>query len=71
VKEHPPRDPRLDFLLDLDGQILVVDEKGDYWVRFVVQRVAPSKERPHGLQYSLTLHGRNNERLIGFETRIP
>jgi hypothetical protein len=33
------RDPSLDALLDLDGQVLVVDPEGDHWVRFVVWRV--------------------------------
>lgn len=58
------RDDTLDTLLDLDGQILVLDDKGDYWVKF---RVRPTRERPHGIDYSLTLHGKNNERLIGFD----
>src|SRR5579863_3573278 len=30
-----PRDPTLDVLLDLDGQVLVVDPEGGHWVRFV------------------------------------
>ncbi len=25
------------------------------------------RQRPHGLDYSLTLHGKNSERLIGFD----
>ena len=29
------RDPTLDVLLDLDGQVLVVDPEGGHWVRFV------------------------------------
>ena len=33
------RDPTLDVLLDLDGQVLVVDPEGHHWVRFVVTRV--------------------------------
>jgi hypothetical protein len=47
--------------------VLVVDPDGGYWVRFVVQRVPPSPERPHGLNYSLTLHGPDGARLVGFE----
>jgi hypothetical protein len=31
------------------------------------QVVAPSKERPHGLRYSLTLHGPGGKRLVGFD----
>jgi hypothetical protein len=34
-----PRDPTLDVLIDLDGQVLVVDPEGGHWVRFVVTRV--------------------------------
>jgi hypothetical protein len=33
------RDPTLEVLLDLDGQVLVVDPEGGHWVRFVVTRV--------------------------------
>jgi hypothetical protein len=66
-----PRDPTLDVLLDLDGQVLVVDPKGDHWVRFVVTRVPMSPEKPHGLDYSLTLHGANGERLVGFDNAHP
>ena len=62
-----PRDPSLDTLLDLDGQVLVVDPEGGHWVRFVVTRVPVSPEKPHGLDYSLTLHGPDGERLIGFD----
>ena len=32
-----------------DGQVFVVDPKGEYLVRFVARRVEPSPERPHGL----------------------
>jgi len=51
------RDPGAEALLDLDGQVFVVDAKGQYWVRFSVSRVVSSPERLHGLNYSLTLHG--------------
>jgi hypothetical protein len=60
-----------DALLDLDGQVFVVDPKGEYWVRFVVRRVEPSPERPHGLNYSLTLHGTDGRRLVGFDNAHP
>ena len=61
------RDETLDTLLDLDGQVLVLDEDGDYWVKFEVRRAAITPERPHGLAYSLTLHGKDNGRLVGFD----
>jgi hypothetical protein len=61
------RDPALDSPLELDGQVLVVDPEGGHWVRFVVNRVPVSPEKPHGLDYSLTLHGPDGERLVGFD----
>jgi hypothetical protein len=59
------RDPSLDTLLQLDGDSFVTDAK--CWVKFVVKRVAVSPERPHGLDYSLTLHDEDGERLLGFD----
>lgn len=62
-----PEDPALESLIELDGQVLVVDPEGGHWVRFVVTRVPVSAERPHGLNYSLTLHGPDGTRLVGFD----
>ena len=64
-------DPSLDALLDLDGQVLVIDPAGRHWVKFVVTRVPVSPEKPHGLDYSLTLHGPDGERLGGFDNAHP
>jgi len=63
----PKLDPGLDALLALDGVVFVVDPKGAHWVKMVVKQVAPSRERPHGISYSLTLHASNGERLIGYD----
>jgi len=65
------RDPSLDTLLDLNGLTLVVDPKGGYWVKFVVTQVQVTPDKPQGLDYSLTLHGRNGERLVGFDNAHP
>ncbi len=65
------RDPTLDTLIDLDGQVLVVDPEGGHWVRFVVTRIPVSPEKPHGIDYSLTLHGPDGERLVGFDNAHP
>jgi hypothetical protein len=65
--ERQARDPTADALLDLDGQVFVIDAKGEYVVRFSVRRVDPTPERPHGLNYSLTLHGPDGLRLVGFD----
>jgi Family of unknown function (DUF6516) len=64
-------DPALDALLDLDGQVLVVDPEGRHWVRFTVTRVPATPGKPHGLDYSLTLHGPNGERMVGFDNAHP
>jgi hypothetical protein len=65
------RDPSLDTLLDLDGLTLVVDPEGGHWVRFVVTAVPVTPGKPHGLDYSLTLHGPNGDRLVGFDNAHP
>jgi hypothetical protein len=64
-------DPALDTLLELDGLTLVVDPEGGHWVRFVVNQVPVTPEKPHGLNYSLTLHGRDGQRLVGFDNAHP
>jgi len=61
------RDPSLDALLDLDGHVFIVDEKANFWVKFEVRRIEPTADKPHGLDYSLTLHNSDGERLVGFD----
>jgi hypothetical protein len=58
-------DHSLDTLLLLDGETFVVE--GAFWVKFVVKRIPTSSEKPHGLDYSLTLHDGDNQRLLGFD----
>ena len=60
VDEHT-----LEFLLAFDGRIHRYAR--GYWVKFEFRRVDPTTERPHGLSYSLTLHGPDNRRLVGFD----
>ncbi len=64
------RDPGLDTLLDLDGDTLFVDDEG-HWVKFVVVLTEVTPEQPHGLRYSLTLHGPDGARLVGFDNAHP
>lgn len=66
----PAPDYSLDTLLGLHGQVLVIDDAG-YWVRFVVHQVPVAPHKPHGLDYSLTLHGPDGERLVGFDNAHP
>ena len=63
-------DSGLDALLPLDGEVFFIDPQGNHRVKFEVKRVAASAERPHGLRYSLTLHARDGERLVGLTTPI-
>lgn len=65
------RDPSLDTLLDLDGQVLVIDPTTHHWVRIVARRVPVSDAKPHGIDYSLTLHGADGARLVGFDNAHP
>ena len=64
-------DPNLDTLLDLDGVIFALsDDPAPYWVKFIVKQVLPSPDRPHGLEYSLTMHGPDGGRVAGSTTPI-
>lgn len=61
------KDYTLEYLLDLDGIRFVVDEHLGYWVKFEVYRVDKTLDRPHGIRYSLSLHDRFNQRIMGFD----
>lgn len=52
-------------LVNLDGQKFWLNPK--YWVKFDVRRVEATPRIPHGIKYSLTLHDRNNTRILGFD----
>lgn len=62
----PDQDPSLDALLDLDGLRFTLEPSG-YFVKFEVRRVTPTRERPQGIDYSLTLHSPEGARLVGFD----
>jgi hypothetical protein len=53
-----------DYFLSLDRQWIGY-EKG-YWATFRVRPVEVSEERPHGFQYSLSLHDANDDRVLGY-----
>jgi hypothetical protein len=56
----------INILLDLDG--IIIEQAGGYWTKFEAQRTAEITEgRPHGIRYSLTLHDRYGNRIIGFD----
>ncbi|MFN7098560.1 MAG: DUF6516 family protein [Gammaproteobacteria bacterium] len=54
-------------LLELDGTRFVIDEHLGLWVKFDVTLITPTAHRPHGIRYSLTLHDRSNQRIMGFD----
>ena len=55
----------LEYLLNLDGEIFPMDN--GYWTKIEARRVPVSKQMPQGIRYSLTLHDRNNTRVIGYD----
>jgi Family of unknown function (DUF6516) len=55
----------LEFLLGFDGHVHWLDQ--GYRLKFEIKRVKPTKERPHGLRYSFTLHDPDGQRLMGFD----
>ena len=55
----------LEFLLAFDGRIHHLEE--GYWIKFEIKRVEATKQRPHGLSYSFTLHAPDGTRLVGFD----
>ena len=64
------RESSLDTLIQMHGDTYVINDRG-YWVKFVIQKVPASRERPHGLNYSLTLHNPIGNRLLGFDNAHP
>lgn len=61
----PLRDYTLELLLDYDGYIHVLEE--GYVMKFVFRRCQPSNARPGGIEYSLTLHDPDGNRILGFD----
>jgi len=58
------KNAELTTLLDLNGQSYWIK---NYWVKLEAHQVTKSGHRPHGIKYSLTLHDRNNTRILGFD----
>jgi hypothetical protein len=64
-KKYSKEDTSLETLLDLAGEIFPMDN--GYWTKFEAYEVKPTEHFPHGIRYSLTLHDRNNTRILGFD----
>ena len=65
MEKEEPSEHTLEYLLAFDGQIHIY--QGGYWLKFEISKGERTEERPHGLSYSFTLHGPDNERLVGFD----
>ena len=60
------RDTGLDTLLEMDGCIIVLEDK--YWYKIEVRMIKePTPKRPHGISYCLTLHEPGGRRLYGID----
>jgi hypothetical protein len=55
----------IETLLNLNGEVFPMEN--GYWTKFEAYRVEPTEQIPHGISYSLTLHDKNNRRVIGFD----
>jgi hypothetical protein len=65
MSRYDPKLEGLDYLLDLHREIYEVG--GGWWVAIRAVKVEPSEDRPHGLQYSITLHNPKGERALGYD----
>jgi Family of unknown function (DUF6516) len=65
MSDHTPKREGYDYFLDLHLQKIGYDN--GFWATFRVFKVEPDEGKPHGLQYSLTLHDENGDRILGFD----
>jgi uncharacterized protein DUF6516 len=59
------RDVGEEYFLSLNRQWIRYEK--DFWVTIRVRLVEVSPERPHGFEYSLSLHDANDDRVLGFK----
>lgn len=65
MNRYDPEREGTDYLLDLHREIYQVGS--GWWVAIRAVKVEPSETRPHGLQYSLTLHDPKGQRVLGYD----
>ena len=58
-------DVGLEILLSLNKTEYT--EENGYWYKIEALQIEPTKERPHGIRYNLTLHDNYNQRILGFD----
>ena len=60
------KDKGLDYLLDLDDEILA--QEGGCWIKIEARKLdQATDECPYGIKYCLTLHDPYGKRLLGFD----
>lgn len=64
-KSHRQDDYDLQTLLDLDNYAYYRED--GTWIKFEAKKEEPTKHIPHAVKYSLTLHDKNNRRIIGYD----
>ncbi len=58
-------DPGIGTLLDLHDQI--IDQDQGYWIKIEAWQVPVTRDTPHGIRYSLTLHEPYGKRILGYD----
>jgi hypothetical protein len=65
VRADDQPDYGIETLLNLDGWTTEVG--GGFWLSIKAFRVPPDACRPHGLNYSLTMHRPGGKRILGYD----
>lgn len=61
------RDTGLDTLLNMNGYSFIYPNK--YWYKIRAYTIEISKERPHGIRYTLTFHDDKGTRIFGIDNK--
>jgi hypothetical protein len=61
----PADDHGLTYLLDLEGEDIVYENGA--MARFRIKAIDATREKPHGISYSLTFHAPDGQRLMGYD----
>ena len=69
MNEHDWQAEGWDYLLDL--HLYKIGYDNGYWVTIRAFKVEPDEARPHGLQYALSLHDENDDRILGYDNAHP
>lgn len=65
VIDSDAREHSLQGLLDLDRETIEVGQ--GFWIAMRAKRVPQDEQRPHGIQYALTLHRPGGDRVLGYD----